>query len=225
MIGPGRADVWLVEVDDPRFLAMADSGLATEADRARAASMIDSGAARGLLARRATLRLILARYVDLSPAGLKIVTAPGGKPVLTHGPAFSVAHSGDLYAVAVNDASSVGVDVERRRKVDRAAAIAGRWFSEEEAEQLARVPEDGQEEEFLRIWCAKEALAKRHGAGLRLMKGRGAGSGGALDVGTSLADGRLRYFDARPGYLACLASTDPVTDINVIHPPEDLWTT
>ena len=57
------------------------------------------------------------------------------------------------------------------------------------------------------------------------MKGRGAGSGGALDVGTSLADGRLRYFDSGPGYLACLASTDPITEINVIHPPEDLWTT
>jgi 4'-phosphopantetheinyl transferase len=225
MIGSGRADVWLVEVDDPHFLAMADSGLATEADQARAASMIDPRTARSLLARRATLRLILARYVEEAPAGLKIVTAPGGKPVLTHGPAFSVAHSGALYAVAVNDASSVGVDVERERSVDRAAAIAGRWFSEEEADQLARVPEDGQEEEFLRIWCAKEALAKRHGAGLRLMKGRGAGSDGALDVGASLSDGRLCYFDARPGYVACLASTDPVTEINVIHPPEDLWTT
>ena len=56
------------------------------------------------------------------------------------------------------------------------------------------------------------------------MKGRGAGSGGALDVRASLAEGSLRYFDPRPGYVAAVASTRPVTDVNLIHPTEDLWT-
>lgn len=222
---PGRADVWLVEVGDPRFLELAGSGLASDADRRRAGTLVSEAAARALLARRATLRLILARYLDAEPERLRLVTAPGGKPVLTHGPAFSVAHSGDLYVVAVNGASSIGVDVERGRSVDRAGAIADRWFSVEEAEQLAAAPEDRRQEEFLRLWCAKEALAKRHGAGLRLMKGRGEGADGALDVGASLAEGRLRYFDPKPDYVAAVASSSPVREINVIQPTEELWTT
>jgi 4'-phosphopantetheinyl transferase len=225
VIGPGRADVWLVEVDDPRFLAVADSGLATRADRARASAMTDPEAGRGLLARRGTLRRILARYVGGDPAELRIVTAPGGKPVLTHGPAFSVSHAAGLYVVAVNDASSVGVDVEGRRRVERAVQIAERWFSEHEAAALADLPPERHEEEFLRVWCGKEALAKRHGAGLRLMKGRGEGTGGALDVHASLGEGRLRYFEPGHGYVGALASADPVSDITIIRPPEDLWTT
>ncbi len=225
MIEPGRADVWLIDVADPDFAEAAEAGLATDADRRRAARVADPEAGRLLLARRAVLRRILARYVDAEPSALRIVTAPGGKPVLLPGPAFSVAHSGDLYAVAVSSGSSVGIDVERMRPVSRAAAIAGRWFSAEEAGRLEQIAEDRRDVEFLRLWCAKEALAKRHGAGLRLMTRRGEGAEGALDVGPSLEDGRLRYFDVGEAYVAAIACTEPVAEISIIRPGEEPWTT
>jgi len=217
-------DIWLVDVTDSGFLATADSDLASESDRLRASGMADPAAGRLLLARRSALRLILSRYVDAPPGELRIVTAPGGKPVLLPGPAFSVAHSGDLYAVAVTGAWSVGVDVEHRRDVSRASDIANRWFGKVEAERLAAFPETRLNEEFLRLWTAKEALAKRHGAGLRLMKGRGEGADGALDVDVALAEERLQSFDAGPEYLAAVASTETIMDINVTRASEELWT-
>jgi 4'-phosphopantetheinyl transferase len=220
---PGTVDVWLVDVDEPAFLARAESDLPTKDDRARASRLTDPEAATRLLARKATLRLILARYAQVEPAALRIVTAPGGKPVLAPGPAFSVAHSGSLYVVAVSGASSVGVDVERLRSVARATAIAERWFGEEEARALAGVPEAELDPAFLRLWTAKEALAKRHGAGLRLMKGRGEGSGGALDVAAGRRDGRLRAFDPGEGYLGAVASTVPIETVRIL-PAEEPWT-
>jgi 4'-phosphopantetheinyl transferase len=218
------ADVWLIDVDDPHFLEAAGSSLAGPDDHARALALSDADAGRRLLARQATLRLILARYVEPGPAELRIVTAPGGKPVLLTGPAFSVAHSGSLLAVAVSGTSSVGVDIEHRRPVTRAQAIADRWFGEGEARALAAAPDGTRDDVFLQLWTAKEALAKRHGAGLRLMKGRGTHVGEALDVAASLSDASLAYFDAGAEYVAALALNGPIEHVDVLTPSEELWT-
>ncbi len=187
--------------------------------------MTDPEAGRRLLARRATLRLVLSRYVGKAPEGLRIVTAPGGKPVLLHGTAFSVAHSGSLYAIGVTGAAGLGLDIEQERPVPRAGAIADRWFASAEARRLEGMPEDERPGAFMRLWCAKEALAKRHGAGLRLMTRREEGSGGALDVEASVAAGCLRWFDVREGYVGAVASTDPIEEIRVVPASEELWTT
>lgn len=220
-----RPDVWLVEMSDPGFAAAADRDLASPADRVRAERMVDPVQARRLLSRRAALRLVLARYVDVAPAELRIVTAPGGKPVLLPGPAFSVAHSGDLFVVAVGASGSIGVDVERLRHVARAGAIAERWFGLSEVEALAAVPEDERDVEFMRFWTAKESLAKRHGAGLRLMKGTAGGPpSAALDVRRELESGRLTYFDPGAGYLAALAGSERIHEVNVLRAGNDLWT-
>ncbi len=220
----GHPDVWIAEISDPAFEAVADRDLASPADRVRAQRMVDPIQALRMLSRRATLRLILARYVDADPADLRIVTAPGGKPVLVPGPAFSVAHSGDLFVVAVGGAGSVGVDVERLRPVPRAAAIAERWFGLCEARSLEAVPEADRDSAFMRLWTAKESLAKRHGAGLRLMKGTAGGPPvPALDVRVELESERLAYFDAGVGYLAAVASSTPIRGVNVWRAGEDLW--
>lgn len=221
----GRPDVWLFDVTDPAFEATADTDLPTDTDRDRAAGLTNQKLARRLLARRATLRLVLTRYVDARPGELRIVTAPGGKPVLLPGPAFSVAHSGDLFAVAVANVSSLGVDVEKLRHVPRAPAIADRWFGRGEAERFASVPEDERDTAFMRLWTAKEALAKRHGAGLRLMKGQEGPPVDALDVERALSENRVEYFDAGEEYLAALASTDVIEAVNVERPGADFWTT
>jgi len=225
-----RPDVWLVDVTDPAFQALADSDLPRPEDRARAEGMADPVRARVLLARRAALRIILARHTGRDAHSIRIVVAPGGKPVLvpdagTDGPgvpsaAFSVAHSGDLFAVAVGSATSLGLDVERLRTLSRARQIATRWFGAAEAARLDDVSEDALDAEFMRLWTAKEALAKRHGAGLRLMKGPVA----ELDIQVALEDGRLRHFHAADGYCAALASSEVVEDIQIIRPAEDEWT-
>jgi hypothetical protein len=109
------------------------------------------------------------------------------------------------------------VDVEVERTVPRAIAIATRWFSDEEAAPLriaastASEPEPGSEA-FLRLWTAKEALAKRHSAGLRLLR-RGRDE---LDVAGAVASRTLVHFVPRAGYVAALASTTVIDDVRIL---------
>jgi len=224
---PARPRVWVLDTTQRWFDDLADSGLASEEERARADAITFAPAARKLLARRSALRVLLARYLSCHPKQVRVVTAPGGKPVLVPGHpyersvAFSAGHSGDLYCVALGESASVGLDVEQLRSVPRARAIATRWFGAAEATALDDVPDHRVEVEFMRLWTGKEALAKRHGAGLRLMRG----DEGELDVHAELSEGRLHRFIPREGYLAAVASTEVVDTVEIIEAGEDLWTT
>ncbi|MEM7416265.1 MAG: 4'-phosphopantetheinyl transferase superfamily protein [Gemmatimonadota bacterium] len=217
--------VWLVDLEDEGALALADSGLPDELDHRRAASINDPEAARRLLARRAAVKAVAAEALSEDPGDFRIVRAPGGKPVIvsktSKAPALSVAHAGRLLSVAVSTAVSIGVDVERVRPVHRARQIARKWFDAREAQELEGVDEHARTDAFFRMWTAKEALAKRHGAGLRLMRGQKR----ELDVREAIATGTLRYFDVSPGYVAAVASTDTVGEIRVVQPEMRRWTT
>lgn len=149
------------------------------------------------------LRQVLAPYLARSPEDIEIVRLPGGKPALNARPGdpalgVSVSHTKGLGAVAVA-AGAIGVDAEAPRTVPRAAQIATRWFTRAEAEDIERAGPGRRAEIFLPFWCAKEALAKRHGAGLRLMRG------GALAVAPELEAGRVAVLAAATGHIIALA--------------------
>ena len=133
---------------------------------------------------------------------------------------FSVAHSGDLYGVAVASVGSVGLDLEERRDVPRAAAIARRWFGDGEAEALTGLEGPERERAFLRLWTGKEALAKRHGAGLRLMM---RGDVAELDTVAAEAEGRLRCFSPRPECHAAVAGDAAISIVRTVEPEDGAW--
>ena len=105
------------------------------------------------------------------------------EPLLEGGIGFvSFAHSASLAVCAFCEDGAIGVDVEPlARHLPHAKAIAERYFSPGERQQLAAA-EDA-EREFLRIWTRKEALAKALGTGL-------SADAGALDT-TACPDGRF----------------------------------
>jgi 4'-phosphopantetheinyl transferase len=226
-LDPGRPQIWVFDTTDSWFESLADQGVASEEERKRASTLAVPAAARKLLARRTAVRLVLGRYCSSDPADLRLVTAPGGKPILLPSSeggrtvSFSTGHSGDLYCIAIATSASVGVDVELVRSVTRAQSIARRWFGEAEARCLEADSSEVLDEKFMRMWTAKEALAKRHGAGLRLMRGRE----GELDIDAAEANRSLRFFEPRPGYSAAIASTEVIDDIEVIRAGDDVWTT
>lgn len=215
---PARPDVWIFDRTSEAFLALADAGPVTDEERAKADRLRAPGMSVFMLARRAATRRVLAHYLGREPGSVRIVTLPGGKP--THLPergdrwslAYSAADSEDLFCLAIGTATSLGVDVERLREVPRALPIAMRWFSGDESAFLRSVSEDAFSGEFLRLWTAKEALAKRHSAGLRLMKGDDDG----LDVHWEVAKGHLVHFEPRAAYVACLASAVPISRIRLV---------
>ena len=226
-LSAGRPRVWLLDVTTPWFDELADRGLTSGAEKERAARIADPALARRMLARRSALRLVLSGHLGCQPDDVEIVTAPGGKPVLVPGDrspsrrtlAFSVAHSGDYYGVAVAPVASLGLDLEHVRDVPRARAIAERWFNPAEARRLEPLDNDALQSEFMCLWTCKEALAKRHGAGLRLMSGDDV----ELDVEPATTAGLLRRFAPIAGYVCALASTSVISDIDVILPDSDPW--
>lgn len=221
---PGALHVWIFDTRAAWYDALADSGVTSTAEEARADRLATAELGRRLRARRSALRFVLGRYLGCSARNVDVVVAPGGKPVLvpetSATPAFSIGHSGDLFGVALSAAPSVGFDVERVRSVPRADAIASRWFGDDEARMLEGLEGDGLEQAFIRLWTGKEALAKRHGAGLRLMM---RGDVDELDTGAAEREGRLRWLEPVDGYYAAVASGVPIEDVTLVAPEDDAW--
>jgi 4'-phosphopantetheinyl transferase len=125
-------------------------------------------------------------------------------------------HSGGHLLVAAGNELCVGVDLESLRPRASALALARRFFAAEETLWLASrldARDADVERDFLRLWCAKEAVLKAHGRGLAfgLHRLAFAEENGALSLRRCDAelgaarDWNLREFEPAPGTLAALA--------------------
>ena len=120
---------------------------------------------------RGSLRSLLADYLGSSPEKLIFRYSNKGKPALAapHSNcdiAFNVSHSGDFALLGFTRRKEIGVDIEKIRDDFDGAAIARRFFSAQEQEQLERLPAHQQHHAFFRCWTRKEAFIKALGDGL-----------------------------------------------------------
>lgn len=84
-----------------------------------------------------------------------------GKPYFEFGsPCFSLSHSGK-YALCAASETEIGADIEAPR--ENSAALAERFFTENEAAKVRRAEEP--DEEFCRLWVIKESYIKATGEG------------------------------------------------------------
>jgi len=120
---------------------------------------------------RGSLRIILSRYLDQPAAALQFAYGPVQKPTLAYPSeplCFNLSHSQDLalYAMAWN--CEVGIDIEKLRTDCDYEAIAGRFFSTQEQQELAQLSPDLRLQGFFNGWTRKEAILKAIGKGLTL---------------------------------------------------------
>lgn len=127
---------------------------------------------RRFVAARALLRLVLARYLDIGPAQVRLRYGPYGKPALLApegtGMQFNVAHTGDLALYAIAGGRSVGIDVERVRPVPDVDALVARYFAPGERERFRALAPEERLRGFLAGWTRKEAYMKARGEGLAI---------------------------------------------------------
>ncbi len=137
-------------------------------ERGRAAGFADALAGRRFLATRLVLRTLLAKRLGIEPEAVRFATNPDGRPVLAPpGPAFSVAHSGDMALCALAaPGERLGVDVERLRPVPRALALAREVLGAAVAAELEALSPPDRAGSFLTAWTRHEALVKAAGSGL-----------------------------------------------------------
>jgi len=129
----------------------------------------------GRCAAKDAVRVLVKEHfgVDLCPADVEIVPDGYGRPQVAGAwtrqigitPAVSISHTRGL-AVALaslEPGQMVGIDIESlTHSRDDFQSVA---FSEPERQILAGIPHDVRDEWSLRMWCAKEAVAKALGRG------------------------------------------------------------
>jgi 4'-phosphopantetheinyl transferase len=165
------ADVWFAWVGDhvdhvDRFSREYLSS--EEETRFRAYRSRD--AAERYVVTRSLVRIVLSQHLGIAPRDIRVDRTDSGKPVVPDAASvhFNVTHSADLILMALSDGRPVGVDVERRREVQRVRDLVARWLTEVERGEVARLTESGAtpSDAFLRIWSLKEARLKALGVGI-----------------------------------------------------------
>jgi 4'-phosphopantetheinyl transferase len=149
------------------------SEILSDDERTRAARFHFPVDRRYFVTGRAWLRRVIAAYLETGARDVVFAYSEKSKPSLggdyTHcGLNFNISHSGGIALFAFARQRRVGVDVEQVRHDFDTAAIAARFFSQREREQLAALPPEQQHEAFFRCWTRKEAYIKATGDGLSL---------------------------------------------------------
>lgn len=176
--GNGTADIWWARRQDasPRL-----AGLLDQAERRRWAAYRRDEDRQRFLVGCALAKTVIAAATGRRPSEVRFDRTcrrcgqPHGKPVVAGGGEVehSVAHSGDLVAVAVARAP-VGVDVEQldgrahRLGGGDPEALARLVLADDERAALAAVDPCGRSRAFLVAWTRKEAVTKAKGDGLRV---------------------------------------------------------
>jgi 4'-phosphopantetheinyl transferase len=122
------------------------------------------------IAAKAFLRIILGKYLNVSPQKLCFEYSNYGKPFIKEetksGLKFNMSHSRGLALYALTLASEVGADLEfiDHSLVDR--DVAAHSLTEYELKCFQSLPESKRGELFYKCWTRKEAYAKAQGDGL-----------------------------------------------------------
>lgn len=169
-----------------------------EDEEARLARLRRPEDARRLRAAQVGMRLVLARYLGIAPAALRIARAcrhcgdaRHGKPHLVDADLrFNLSHAEDLALLAVAR-REVGVDVEHVAKAKDVDLVARSFFTPEEQARVLAAADKARA--FLDVWTRKEALLKLSGKGL------------ATDPREATPDARCRPLDVGASYVAAVA--------------------
>jgi 4'-phosphopantetheinyl transferase len=168
-----EVQLWRVDLEAVRTAESRWQKILSSDELARAARFHFQRDRQHFVAARALLRTILASYLATDPNSLTFSYSKKEKPSL--GPVladskvtFNVSHSGGVALLAFSRGREVGVDVEQVRRDFDLEAIARRFFSSDEQNQLFALPADEKVPAFFRCWTRKEAYIKATGDGLSL---------------------------------------------------------
>jgi 4'-phosphopantetheinyl transferase len=165
----GSAEVWCARVgehaaDVDRYSA----AFLSASERARLGEYRVRDAAERYVVTRSLVRVVLGERLAIAPRDVVVSRTDLGKPILADDLHFNVSHSGDVVLLAVSADRPIGVDVERRRDVQRVEALIARWLDDREKREVADRVSAGAHasDAFLRVWSLKEARLKALGVGI-----------------------------------------------------------
>lgn len=165
----GKTDVWIVDLaTEGTALRAAHEArpLLTDAERSRAARIVDLRLRERWIATHTALHLVLADRIGRSISFEQSSTTSKPRVEGWTGD-FSLTHTGELVLIAVRDQGQVGVDAEVRRQV-RISAERRNLIETAGIAALPDVPLPGGDAElrFLAAWTRLEAIGKMRTTGI-----------------------------------------------------------
>jgi len=132
--------------------------------------LIDPERRDAFFAGRGLLREALAGYLGEEPGRIALTEGEFGKPQLSRQleratVCFNISHTGKYLIMVFAGGREVGVDLEEVRQDLPFRAMAERYFSVQEREELFSLPPSEQISAFYRCWTRKEAYLKATGSG------------------------------------------------------------
>jgi 4'-phosphopantetheinyl transferase len=174
---------------------------------------------RRFIAARSTLREILSLYTHVAPQTIVFAYNEHHKPYLAVPDNtqinFNLAHSENIAVFALMLNSAVGIDIEKIQLDDK-SALAKRFFTLQENQDLMQLPDQEKIPGFYQLWSRKEVLIKAIGKGLSIPL-----SSFSLSVNhpheTILLEGErwsVRSLSIHPDFQAALASNQFINTIS-----------
>src|ERR1044071_8539378 len=175
-VGPAKPAIWQNEVHiwrarlDVPWSWTFDEALSLE-DRTRADRFKFESDRRKFCAARASLRLILSRYLGIKPGRVPLEAGEFGKPFIAdqhvaQGLRFNLSHSHQLALISITRDREVGVDIEFMRSDFVTEEVATHFFSPAEVAEFRSVPTALRTRSFFNCWTRKEAYIKARGEGV-----------------------------------------------------------
>jgi 4'-phosphopantetheinyl transferase len=160
----------IVALDRPEPVLIHFERILSPDELLRANRLLNREARNRFVAGRTILRQTLAYYLNLPPAQIHLSINEHGKPRLAgdqagSGLCFNLSHSDNLAILVLAHKCEVGVDMERIREDLEFHAMAKRFFSPREQNELFGLPLEQQLASFYRCWTRKEAFLKGCGSG------------------------------------------------------------
>jgi 4'-phosphopantetheinyl transferase len=164
-------DIWTFDLLAPDEQVESAYDLLSLDERQRAGRFHFPADRRRFVIRRANLRRVLGRYLEIAPSRLTFSYSEYGKPSLSSPDTelrFNMSLSREMALLACTTSREIGVDIEWIRSDLEIEDLAQRFFSTKENEILRAVPQDQKHLAFLRCWTCKEVCVKANGKGLSL---------------------------------------------------------
>lgn len=168
---PGHGNISLaVAVDGGAMSNASLSANLSDEELNKADLLTDPIESRHFVFRRCFQRVFLQALLDFAghPKQIAVAHQQDHRPVCLNAPHYQLSFSSSAGAtlVAASSECDVGVDIERIRPIENAAALARRFFTNQEAEIISDLPLPQQSLAFLKSWTAKEAGLKAIGKGI-----------------------------------------------------------
>ncbi len=170
-VKPMHGDIALAAAMDGGTVSNASlSANLSDEELQKASLLVDPIENRHFLFRRCFQREFLRALLDFPGQSKQIAVLHqmDQRPMCLDAPHYQLSFSSSTGATlaAASSGFEVGVDIERIRPIENVAALARRFFTNEEAEFLAALSPHQQNFEFLKSWTAKEAGLKAIGKGI-----------------------------------------------------------